>query len=108
MPNSGSDVLIDPEKVLGVVAALDLDQAVVVAAVVVAHPPAVIIVHEVDIAPGLGIGRHGVRVVAHPFGVGVVVGRIVRGGEHHHREIRIAMPEGGGVPATSWQAPLIG
>ena len=47
------DVLIDVEQIAGIVRALDLDQAVVVLAIVVLDLVVVVVLHEVDIAAGL-------------------------------------------------------
>ena len=49
----GCDVLVDVEEVAGIVRPLDLDQAVVVLAVVVLDLAVVVILHEVDVAAGL-------------------------------------------------------
>jgi hypothetical protein len=50
---SGCDVLVDVEEVAGIVRPLDLDQAVVVLAVVVLDLVVIVILHEVDVAAGL-------------------------------------------------------
>ena len=50
-PSSGRrDVLVVPEHVVGVVAALDLGEPVVVVPVVRADPALVVVSHEVDVA----------------------------------------------------------
>ena len=49
----GCVVLIDVEEVAGIVRPLDLDQAVVVLAVVVLDLVVIVILHEVDVAAGL-------------------------------------------------------
>jgi hypothetical protein len=58
------DVLVDVEKVAGVVGAFDLNQPRVVLAVVVSDPAVIVILHEVDVATRLRIRRHGLVVVA--------------------------------------------
>jgi hypothetical protein len=47
------DVLVDVEEVAGIVGPLDLDQPVVVLAVVVPDLVVVVVLHEVDVAAGL-------------------------------------------------------
>jgi hypothetical protein len=49
----GCDVLVDVEEVARIVRPLDLDQAVVVLAVVVLDLVVIVILHEVDVAAGL-------------------------------------------------------
>ena len=49
----GGDVLVDVEEVARIVGTLDLDQAVVVLAVVVLDFVVIVVLHEVDIAAGL-------------------------------------------------------
>jgi hypothetical protein len=47
------DVLVDVEEVAGIVRPLDLDQAVMVLAVVVLDLVVIVVLHEVDVAAGL-------------------------------------------------------
>jgi hypothetical protein len=49
----GCDVLVEVEEVAGIVRSLDLDQAVVVLAVVVLDLVVIVVLHEVDVAAGL-------------------------------------------------------
>jgi hypothetical protein len=49
----GCDVLVDVEEVARIVGTLDLDQAVVVLAVVVLDLVVIVVLHEVDVAAGL-------------------------------------------------------
>ena len=49
----GCDVLVEVEEVAGIVGTLDLDQAVVVLAVVVLDFVVIVVLHEVDVAAGL-------------------------------------------------------
>ena len=39
------------EQIVGIITSLCFDKTVIVPAIIVAHPPAVVIVHEIDIAP---------------------------------------------------------
>src|SRR4051794_1233198 len=56
------NVLVEVEEVVGVVVAFDGGEPLVVSFVVVFDPRTVVVVHEVDIAPWLGMGGGG-RVV---------------------------------------------
>jgi hypothetical protein len=49
----GCDVLVEVEEVAGIVGTLDLDQAIVVLAVVVLDLVVIVVLHEVDVAAGL-------------------------------------------------------
>ena len=95
-------------RLSGSYVALDLDQPVVVAPVVVLDPVLVVAGHEVDVAARLGVRRGRVVVVAHPRGVRLVVGGVRPHAGDHGGEVRVAVGEGGRVGATRWQAPLIG
>ena len=50
---SEGDVLVDPEKVVGIILALNLHQPVVVAAIICSHSSSVVVVHKVNIASDL-------------------------------------------------------
>ena len=58
------DVLVDVEEIAGIVRPLELNQAVVVLAVVVSNPAEIVVLHEVDVAAGLRIRRQCLVVVA--------------------------------------------
>src|SRR4051812_16255489 len=61
------DVLVDPEQVRRVVAALDLHQALVVGAVALAHTPgALVSLEEVDVGAARGVRVDRVVVPARP------------------------------------------
>ena len=58
------DVLVYVEEVVGIVGPFELNQAVVVLAVVVLNSVVVVVLHKVDVAARLGVRGQGVVVVA--------------------------------------------
>ena len=58
------DVLVYVEEIVGIVGAFDLNQAIVVLAVVVSNSAVIVVLHEVDVAAGLRVGGQRVVVVA--------------------------------------------
>ena len=58
------DVMVHMEEVARIVGAFDLNQSLVVLAVVVPNPAVVVILHEVDVAARLRIRRQGLVVLA--------------------------------------------
>src|SRR5262249_28915841 len=89
------DVLVQGEGVVGVVGPLDPGEAVVAAPEVGLDPAGVIGGHEVDVAAlAARPGVHGVVVVPHPPGVGLVVGRVGPGADDDLGERLVPVAEG--------------
>src|ERR1700759_1993612 len=82
------------EQVGRVVGALDGHQAVVVSLVVVPELGSVVVVHEVDVAAGFGVGGSGVVVVADPLNALGVDGRVRPRGQDDGGEVGVPVGEG--------------
>src|ERR687888_819124 len=91
---SGSDVLVDTERVVRVVPPLDLDEAVVVALVVRADALLVVGGHEVDVPALLRQRRRRVVEAAHPGDVRLVFSRVGPHAGDHRGEVGVAVREG--------------
>src|SRR5579859_3832556 len=92
---SGRDVLVHVEQIAGIVRPLDLDQSVVVLAVVVADLVVVVVLHEVDVAARLGVRRKRLVIVTHPLDPFGVLGGVGPGGEEDHAVFGVTVGKGG-------------
>src|SRR5580704_12344040 len=87
-------VLVDVEEVIGIVLPLDLNQPIIVLAVVDLDLAVVVVLHEVDVSARLRIRSHCLVVVAHPPDPLCILRGVVPRGEEHHPVSGLPVGEG--------------
>src|SRR5580704_862591 len=87
-------VLVDVEEVIGIVVPLDLNQPIIVLAVVDLDLAVIVVLHEVDVSARLRIWSHCLVVVAHPPDPLCILRGVVPRGEEHHPVSGLPVGEG--------------
>src|SRR5260370_24725210 len=87
-------VLVDVEEVSGIVLPLDLNQLIIVLAVVDLNLAVIVVLHEVDVSARLRIRSHRLIVVAYPLDPLCILRGIVPRGQEHHPVGGLAIGKG--------------